>query len=77
MRKVNQPKLHCIDEAVVVIVVWVDHCLCPSNPLWKRNPTATSLHCIRQVNVDSELEDVVQDVSTVTIVVLIQALPLN
>ena len=75
--KVNQPKLYCIDEAVVVIVVWIDGRLCPSNPLWKRDPATASLHSICTVNVNPELKDVVQDVCAVSVVVLIQALPLN
>ena len=47
------------------------------NPLWERDPATTCLHCICTVDVNAELKDVVEDVCAVSVVVLIQALPLN
>ena len=76
IRKVNQTKMYCIDEAVVIIV-WVDDCLSSCNILWKRDPAIACLHSICTVYVDLEFENVVEDVSTVSVVILIQALPLN
>ena len=57
--------------------MWVDDRLCPSNPLWKRDPPTTCLHSICTVDVNLELEYVVEDVGAVSVVVLIRALPLN
>ena len=76
-RSVNQAELYSIDEAVVIFIVWIYHCLSVLNPPRKRNPPNSCLHCVCQINVYSKLKDVVQDVGAVSVVVLIQELPLN
>ena len=69
--------MDCINETVVVFIMWIDYCFDASNSLWERDPTTACLHCISTVDVDMEFKDVVENVSTVSVVTLIEALPLN
>lgn len=50
------------EETVVILVLWVNDCLCFSNLLWERDLPTTSLHGVHTINVELELKDVVEDV---------------
>ena len=60
--------MNCIQEAVVIFVVWINDCFCSCNLLWER---IQHHHvCTVDVNVYPEFKDVVQDVNRVMVVVL-------
>ena len=67
--------MNSIEEAPVILVLRVDDSLCVLYPLRQREPTATRSHLLCCIDVDPELYDVVEDMCTVSVVVLIKALP--
>ena len=77
MREVEYSQVGCPEEAVVILIERIHNTLASSDSLRERDVPTSWLHCICTVNVHSELDDVVDDVGTVSVVVLIQALPLN
>ena len=69
--------MYSIEEALVILVLRVDDSLCVLYPLRQRDPTATRMHFLCCIDVDPELYDVVEDMGTVSVVILIKALLLH
>ena len=69
--------MHSTKEAPIILVLRVDDSLCVLYPLRQREPTATRFHLLCCIDVDPELYDVVEDMCTVSVMVLIKTLPLH
>ena len=77
MREVKYSQVDCPQEAVVILIERIHNTLASSDSLRERDVPTSWLHSIGTVDVHPELDDVVDDVGTVSVVVLIKALPLN
>ena len=77
MTQIEYSQVGCPQEAVVILIERIHNTLASSDSLRERDVPTSWLHCIHTVDVDFGLNDVVDDVGTVSVVVLIQALQLN